>query len=186
MPTLIAAGTADQNDVALVEAELAKMPEKYRQAMQDKDAKVVVVRNSVTERLPSLAGTTPRGWPPGKTWDSVPGLYDPSTNDVVIATVGHGTMAGPHVPVAGEGHGSANLVLHESAHAIQGTGMQSPGFGAARNADSAALSSYELQQGDAGLEEAHAESFANVFGGNPNYSTTHQNLANYWNTYPDP
>ena len=54
----------------------------------------------------------------GTTWDIVPGIFNPSTNEVVIAVVGHGTVAGPHIPLSGEGEGSADLVVHETAHGL--------------------------------------------------------------------
>jgi hypothetical protein len=179
-PTVTAMGTADQNDVALVNAELAKVPEKYRKIMQDKGVNVAVVRNSVVEYNPNLQGVQPRGWPPGSSWDDVPGLYDPNTNTVVIATVGHGTTVGPHVPQTGEGHGSQNIVLHESGHSFENEIKNSPQFIGARNADMQQLSDYEKQSGDAGLSETCAESFANAFGGNPDYSSTHPNLDAFW------
>ncbi len=48
-------------------------------------------------------GVQPRGWPPGMTWDDVPGGYNPRARSVV----------------AGRGdHGCTSLALHEYGHAL--------------------------------------------------------------------
>ncbi len=178
MPAITAHGTADASDVALVRAEMNKMPAQYRQQLKDGGVEVKVVRNSITEYYTDLKGVKPRGWPPGTSWDSVPGVA--RGKEVIIATRGHATALGAQVPLAGNGHGSQNLVLHETAHAIQTLKGASPEFLAARTADLAALDPYQLQAGAAGVSETFAESFANVFGGNSNYPTTHPHLYDYW------
>lgn len=96
------AGTADSSDVALVYAEYLKMPQKYRTLLEQHGLQLVVVRGSMIEYYKELKGVTPRGWPKGKTWDTVPGLA--RGNVVVIATRGHGTLEGPRVPLTGDGH----------------------------------------------------------------------------------
>lgn len=178
MPPVTAAGSANEEDVALVKAELAKIPAEHRQQMAANDVEVVVVRGSVTDYYTELQGVRPRGWPPGKTWDDVPGMCRGKT--VVIATRGHGTPAGAYVPTTGDGHGSYNLVLHESGHALRKITGDSPEFVSARTADMGALSAYQTQAGEAGLDETYAESFANAFGGNPAYARTHPNLYDFW------
>jgi hypothetical protein len=187
MPTVLAGGTANAKDVALVRIELKKMPEKYRQMLMDNNTQFVVVRGSITEYYTDLQGVQPRGWPPGTTWDTVPGA-GPSggNNTVVIAIRGHGTPNGPYVPPTGDGHGSYNLVLHEAAHAlpIDLNSAQTQAFRDARTADFGSLSDYQKQAGDAGLQETFAESFANVFGGNANFANTHPNLDRYWKGLP--
>lgn len=189
---LTTGGTADASDARLVARELERMPLGALQIMRDNGTRVVTCRNSVVEIFPSLATQQPRSWDPGDTWSSVPGLYDPSSNQVVIATVGHGTAAGPHVPVTGEGHGSANLVIHESFHAVdQGGGGQRSAsdadFNAARTADLATLPQYEANN-DGGLaasqQETYSESAARYYGGDPDDATNHPNLHNYWATHP--
>ena len=55
--------------------------------------------------LGDLRGVQPRGWPPGATWDRVPGAYDP--NRRVVAAGG-----------GGNGHGSISLAMHEGSHAL--------------------------------------------------------------------
>lgn len=54
--------------------------------------------------MKNLKGQTPRGWPPGSSWDQVPGLYSPSDRAVIM---------GDNVD-----HGSVSLALHESSHAL--------------------------------------------------------------------
>lgn len=184
------AGSADKADAALVAAELAKLPEHVLQRLKDNKVRVKVARGSVTDYQTHLKGVQPRGWPPGKTWDSVPGLYDPSKKEVVIAVTGHGTKAGPHVPKTGEGHGSQNLVIHETMHAVDATGdggdlsANDKAFKAARNSDLSTLSAYERQGGDAGPEETYAESAARYYGGDPNDEKSHPNLHKYWDSDP--
>lgn len=55
--------------------------------------------------LGHLRGVQPRGWPPGSTWDQVPGAYSPGTRVVAIGGGGHG-------------HGSDSLVRHEMGHGV--------------------------------------------------------------------
>ena len=183
-------GSADGQDALLVATELAKFPPDVLQVMIDNGTRVVVCRGSVTDYRADLRGVQPRGWPPGATWDNVPGANTPDRNEVVIATIGHGTPAGAHVPATGEGHGSSNLVLHESAHSIddpgKGAATRSSGadFNRARTADIATLDPYFTQPGAAGQEETYAESAARYYGGATSDATQHSNLHNYWATDP--
>ncbi len=153
--------------------------------MKADGTKVIACRGSVTDHASSLRGVQPRGWAPGDTWDIVPGMYDPNANEVVVATTGHGTPAGAHVPVTGEGHGSANLAVHEALHAVdhnRGGTARSAGadFNTARTADLPNLGTYETQAGSAGQEETWAESGARYYGGGG--GTT--NLDGYWRNNP--
>ncbi len=182
-------GSGDAHDAELVAQELARFPPSILQQLLAQGTRVVACRGSVTDYRTDLRGVHPRGWPPGTTWDTVPGLNSRSRNEVVIATTGHGTPAGAHVPQTGEGHGCHNLVLHEGAHALDLNGSGPPrssqsDFVNARNADASTLSSYESQSGSAGREETYAESASRYYGGDPNDAAAHPNLHNYWASDP--
>lgn len=187
-----AAGTADDMDRALVAAELSKIPPHILQRMENNGTAVVVCRNSVTEVRQDLAGVQPRGWPAGQTWDSVPGLNDPNSNQVIIATRGHGTDEGPHVPRSGDGHGSSNLVIHESMHSVDSHGPNGAHISEtdqayidARNNDPAIMADgYEGTANAAGHEEAYAESAARYYGGDPNDAANHPGMHEYWENDP--
>lgn len=181
-------GHGDDLDRALVAAELSKLPPHILQRMEDNGTTVVVGRGSVTDLRPDLAGQTPRDWPAGTSWDTVPGLYDPDNNEVLITTRGHGTEGGPYVPPTGDGHGSSNLVIHESMHGVDhGSGDISgndQAFNDARDADQGTLDNYEGNANPDGDEETYAESAARHYGGDPNDAANHPNLHNYWDGDP--
>jgi hypothetical protein len=146
--------------------------------MQAHGITVVAAKNSVTDYLTHLKGVRPRGWPPGSGWDSVPGTVNAS-KEVVIAT--HGGK----VPATGDGHGAYSLTTHEIFHAIDRAGgwSKAPELAKARDADAASLDAYLKQPGDAGLEEAFAESAAHYFRGDVAWGKTHPNLWSYWDTH---
>lgn len=178
-------GTGTDDDNELVARELAKLPKSSLEQMKSQGTKVIACRGSVTDKDPSLRGVTPRGWRPGQTWDGVPGMYYKRSNEVVIATREHGTPAGAHVPVAGEGHGSADLTVHESMHALDSGGgganrSAGAGFNSARNGDIRSLGTYETQAGAAGQEETWAESGGRYYGGGGGT----RNLDRYWGSQP--
>jgi uncharacterized Zn-binding protein involved in type VI secretion len=182
-------GSGDATDEALVAQQLVRMPPGMLQTMLNQNQHVVVCRGSVTDYRADLRGVHPRGWPPGATWDTVPGVFTPDRNEVVIAVIGHGTPEGAHVPRTGEGHGSVNMVIHESTHAVDHApggdrSATDPSFTAAHTADAPGLQPYETQPGTAGQEESYAESAARYYSGDPNDATNHPNLNNYWSTNP--
>jgi hypothetical protein len=174
------AGTATALDRAAVLREVEKLPLGGLRALQQAGIRITVVQNSVVEALPGLKGVRPRGWPPGSSWDNVPGLYDPQTKQVIIAT------RGGAVPATGDGHGSANLVIHEVAHGIDAAtgGHNSAAFQAARNQDLKTLPAYETQPGAAGLEESYAESMARYYSEPGAAQSLSPELTRYWGTDP--
>ena len=176
----VTAGTATAADRAAVMREVEKIPVDGLKAMQAAGIKITVVRGSVVEALPALSGVKPRGWPPGSSWDTVPGLYDANTKQVIIAT------RGGAVPATGDGHGSVNPVIHETAHAIDAAtgGHNDPAFQAARNRDIGKLPAYETQAGNAGLEESYAEGMARYYGNPSSSQSTSPALYQYWGTNP--
>ena len=58
----------------------------------------------------------------------------------------------------------------------------SPNFTKARNADLTTLDPYETQTGNAGPEEAFAESAARYYGGDSTDAVRHPKLHSYWAT----
>jgi hypothetical protein len=179
-------GSGTTEDAAAVAVELEKMPLAELQQMQRNGTRVVACRGSVTDYLTELKGVAPRGWPPGATWDSVPGLFKPERNEVVIAT--HPTSdTDPtrRVPPTGEGHGASSLVIHESGHSLDyRTGHLSASdanFKAAYAADAANLPPYLAQGGDAGPEEAFAETLALSVSHGAD-AAHYPHLMNYWAT----
>lgn len=158
-------GRGTQADVDAVVGELEKLPPVLLERASRAGVQVVACRDSITDHLTALRGVTPRGWPPGSTWDKVPGVYDPATMTVVMATH-DGARGERELPDPGYGHGSFNALFHEFGHALDGTNAlghdsRSPLFRLAYTNDLPALrrenQTYLLQPGDAGPEEAYAE-----------------------------
>jgi hypothetical protein len=182
-------GSGTPADARLVRAELQRMPMGALEIMSNNHTKVIACRGNITDYRTDLKGKNPRGWDPADTWDTVPGVFLGDHNEVVIATIGHGTAGGAHVPAHGEGHGSHNLTIHESFHAVDmghgGAPRSSDAtYDAARAADAPTLSPYENQPGAAGQEESYAESAARYYGGDPNDATQHPNLHDFWDRHP--
>jgi hypothetical protein len=183
---VIRGGTATQADVDVLKKDIALLPTDMLRRMDRSGVKFRAVRNSVTDHMTNLRGVVPRGWEgTGKTWDSVPGLYDPNTNEVLVATIS-GPGGSRRVPPVGS-HGSKNLSLHEAIHAFDYTqGMPSINnaeFNAARNKDLPALTAYNdyfAQPGDAGKEETYAEALAMYIDREPILQQRFPNLYNYF------
>ena len=179
-----AGGSATQEDVDAVVGELEKMPLAQLQQMERNGTRVVAARGSVTDARTELRGVQPRGWPPGKTWDQVPGAFMPDTNEVIVATQ-EGPNGGRQVPPTGSSHGSANLVLHEAGHALDyrgGKPSDSAEFQRAYEADRAAMPTYLQQPGAAGREEAYAETLALYLQDPAECRRRYPNLSRYWDT----
>src|ERR1700732_741022 len=97
-----AKGSANDSDAALVADRLSAFTVPIFDRLKADGTTVVVCRGSVTEYLTQLRGIAPRGWPPGSTWDLVPGTFYPKSNEVVLAVIG--PPGGSHIPAKGEGH----------------------------------------------------------------------------------
>ena len=182
-----AKGSADAADKELVAQELAKMPKEDLERMKANGTRVAVCRGAVTDYKPGLAESKPRGWPEGTNWSSVPGCYDDQGNEVIVATRGHGTDAGPHVPESGDGHGSANLAIHEAYHGLDyRSGKPSSGteFTDVRDSAPGELSDYMSQSGQAGEEESFAESAARRYGPPPGAGLNQPKMNDYWKKNP--
>lgn len=87
-------------------AELAKYPESVLKKLKTEGINEIHVAGLAMPDLDSNAdskGVHPRNWDDGKTWDVVPGGYNPNKNSVALG-IG--------------GHGSESLSLHETGHAV--------------------------------------------------------------------
>jgi hypothetical protein len=191
-------GTATKEDREAVIQHLAVFPPELLEfAHEELEVGVIVCRNSVTDAKPEWRGVRPRGWPEGRTWDSVPGMADPQTKTAIVAT--KGSANGGRTP-SPTGHGSFNLVGHEFLHAFN-FGRNEHGRGTVdrrfRDARLTVLNRiavlpkppharYNLpyyQQPDvAGRQESHAESGCRWFYGDPLIRTSEvlEPLADYW------
>jgi hypothetical protein len=183
-------GSADDEDVRAVAIELAKLPPAVLARMEQIDVKVVACRESITDHRTDLKGVQPRGWPPGATWDNVPGVYLGDERAAVIATRDDGA-GHRRVPPTGDGHGSFNVVLHELGHGLddrdafgEKPGDEKSEFRKAYDADLQSLrdhhEDYLLQAPPAGPEEAWAESFAMAYGGDSELTAEMPHIAAYW------
>lgn len=175
-----AGGSADAVDSDLIARQMMRMPPAVLHDLEAAGTRVIAARDSITDVSRELKGITPRGWPPGKTWDDVPGGFDITRNQVIVATR---EWAGKREIAIN--HGSWNVVAHESGHALdRARGWESrnnPAFQKAYQADVSRgkLSSYLTQPGTAGAEESYAESFAAyVEGAKPTGEFHH--LLNFW------
>lgn len=160
-------GKSTQAERDLVTKELMKLPEDDLEELRRNQVKIAIGKGSVTDILPDLKRKKPRGWPPDKTWDDVPGAYDSSSKRIVIA------LQDGKIPKHGQGHSSVNLVLHETAHALDHISgnkrSQHPTLVEKRAEYEAALGggTYYKQEGNVGLEEIFTESYARHYDKNP-------------------
>lgn len=178
-----AEGSAGESDRIVVALELARMSGEALDQLRRSGTRVVVCRGGVTEYRKDLCGTRPRGWPPDSDWSGVPGFFDGTRNEVVLATGGHGPRQGGRVPKTGDGHGSANLAIHVAHHGIDektGNPAGAPSFKVARTADLDGLPGFCRQPGAAGLDESWAESAARFFGDPEKMEADLPNLHRYW------
>ena len=159
-------------DAASIQRKVDGLPGFVKKNLFDNNLTIDVVGDSVVEARPDFAGVRPRGWPLGKTWDVVPGLFSADTNTVILATNGK-------YPT-----GSFDMYYHEIGHAFDHyNGLSiSDRFMSAYSSDKSSMSSYFLQPGKAGPSEAFAESFARYYGGDPKIKSNWPNLNSYMGT----
>jgi hypothetical protein len=134
-------------------ADLARVPPKVHEKLKAAGLNKVYVANAPMtgiDDMGRLKGMTPRNWPPGYTWDSLKGCYDPSNKNVIS---GNGLGGG------------ASVTLHEYGHAVEKlTGLHDDPETHQWHRDIyETLSPYLKGNGpasDAGRSEMLAESFA--------------------------
>jgi hypothetical protein len=174
-------------DIAAVRSEVAKLPLNELRDLQRAGVKIVACRDSVVDAMPSLRDEHPRGWPPGRGWQDVPGAYIPGNKEVVVATRASRDGTREVMPT-GSRHGSVSLVAHEAGHALDAArryaSREDADFQRAYQQDlrGAQLLPYYTQDGDAGASEAYAESHAIYLSGDPNGDGARRfpNLMGYW------
>ena len=118
---LRAGGTSSADDAKALGKDLSKLPKGVLQNLTKNGITTECCRGTVTDAMPELAGVHPQGWPADMSWDSVPGLYDPTTKKVMIGTIDDGgkrKVPGPGEGPAGQQHGASSLVGHEGGHAF--------------------------------------------------------------------
>lgn len=160
---------ATSEDARLVVDELEKIPLAALEVLRRKGTRVAVCRGEVGKADPSLYNQKPRGHDKDADIGKLPGIYVDKDDRVIIATRGHDDKPpDPRVPRILEGHGSWNLTIHETMHAVDHHtgGSADPDFRRARQADKKHLPPYEVQQDEeAAREETYAESAARKYGG---------------------
>ncbi len=209
---VIVAGSANESDAGLVVTELTRFSLLTLEGMEKAGVKVVVCRNSITDYRTDLEGVRPNGWPPGSTWDSVPGCR--TGKEIIIATrIENGRRV---IPTSGNGHGSFNLFMHEAGHALDEYVLQAlatnasgdvvidgrtippessrdrgknisrrdPMFIAAWEADMTRLPDYFNRTNRWGDLEAFTESLARYAGNDPTLKNDWPNLYKYWQNSP--
>lgn len=163
--------------------EIEKMPAKDRQLLADKGIHYDVV-NKMYDLDPKFATQQPRGWKAGSTYNDADGMYMPDRKSIVVA---ENTNRGPSQRTDG-------VVHHETGHAVDdamGEWSHSDEFKKAYDADVAKMSPsekiqqhYLLQDGDAGKEEAAAETYGALNGTSANPSET-QEVRQDWQNVTD-
>lgn len=90
--------------------DLSRIPGDVVDAFVKAGGKVLVGNGPITKvdsSLASLAGTRPRGWPEGTSYDDVAGCYNPQSGTVVLGNI----LEGRNTPVS-------NFAYHEFAHGL--------------------------------------------------------------------
>lgn len=90
--------------------DLSKVPAPMISKYVDAGGKVIVGNGDVTQldsSLARLAGVQPRGWPPGKTYSDVAGVFNPPSGTLVLGNI----LGAKDTPVS-------HFALHELGHGI--------------------------------------------------------------------
>lgn len=109
LPNVRLHGASASVDLQRVIDRLENVPQAAIEATDRLGARTTLFSGKLTDvhGYRSLRGRHPRGWPPGATWDSVPGAGGERGAAVRVASEERGS-----------GHGSTSLVLHEYGHVV--------------------------------------------------------------------
>jgi hypothetical protein len=157
----------------VLEQTLAQLPDVLTQKIKDSDYRLRFGATLLDIR-PDLKGKTPRGWPPGSTFEHVDGLHDPDERQICIFEYfKRGLTATRYV----KNTHADGVFRHEIGHLLDrlfgGLSAQER-FRAAYERDLERLlsqedlfdeCSYYVQDGIVGRKEAFAELFAILMGG---------------------
>lgn len=157
---LRAAGTSSADDAKVVAEQLAKLPAKVIDNLNNAKIKTECCRGAITEAMPDLAGVLPRGWHETTTWDQVPGVYSPNNKKLVVGTDDAG---------GGARKIDLKLVGHEAGHAFD----DSDGKPKRENKDFLAARQSDIDAAvDARKKSPKAATWAGMFGPRDNYFLT--------------
>ncbi|HEY9775159.1 MAG TPA: hypothetical protein V6C81_15445 [Planktothrix sp.] len=155
-------GGADAGFQKRVGEAYAHLPPGVRKVL-DKNGTQIVTAGKISEVHPEWKGT-PRGYPPGSTFDNCDGVYDGTK--IIIPEHADAVQQDPE-----------GVLRHEAGHAFDkalGNYSHSKEFEDAYQRDLAKLTpeqrkqlDYYLQNGEAGPEELFAELFCSAVGGRP-------------------
>jgi hypothetical protein len=183
---IVAGGQGTADDVALVAAELARLPAAIAAELARQRIRIVACRLSVTDFATELAAPdqVPEGWPAGSSWTAVPGAYIPARRAVVIATRGPDAGGARRIPAYGEGHGARSLAVHETVHgydyASNALKSLDPAFRQAWITDRPILGAEYFSGAEWGPRESYAESAARRFGSDQSQADAWPHLAAFW------
>ncbi|GBF71984.1 hypothetical protein PA598K_00214 [Paenibacillus sp. 598K] len=99
----------DAAEAERMASRILELPQGLLDALIDAHVRIRLINGRLTDEpeMLGLRGQTPRGWEhSGLTWDDIPGIG----GKLVILRIGYSDH--------GRGHGSVNLELHETFHAV--------------------------------------------------------------------
>ena len=158
---------------ATLEQTLAQLPTSLMQTISDSGYQLRFGA-TLLELRPDLKGKTPRGWPPGSTFEQVDGLHDPDEQQICVFEYFKPDLTATRYM---KNTRAAGVFRHEIGHLLDrllGGLSDQQRFRAAYERDLNQLLTqdslfeecdYYVQDGVAGRKEAFAELFAILFGG---------------------
>lgn len=149
---------------------LTRLPLQVLQVLKSSGVTIKVAAN-IPEARPDLANQRPRGWPPGSTFHQPAAVHDSNTREIVITR-----------------NAQAEVLFHEIGHALDRAAGSPCSHGSSfmrmYNADKPTLQAdgltYLLQDGEAGPEEAYADSHAWFQEKQSSKQWRYPNLHAYW------
>jgi hypothetical protein len=181
-PSRLASPLLDQHEIAtpisdefrgVLEQTLARLPAVLTQKIKDSDYRLRFGATLLDIR-PDLKGKTPRGWPPGSTFEHVDGLHDPDERQICIFEYFKSDLMATRYT---KNTRAGGVFRHEMGHLLDhlfGGLSDQERFRTAYERDIEHLffqedlfdeCSYYVQDGIAGRKEAFAELFAILMGG---------------------